>query len=355
MKRYENIQVPLPENLKPEFLDLFKKRQVYKCRIPRIREIKNAFVTHEGLVLKNGVIAKRSAFNLWGKSDKTFFFEFWKLAFEQFLVSTYGKSLKRDNLKEDEYLLVYTKWFGYFFWVTDSLPRLIRTISIHANLKLIFPKGWEKVPYVNDTLILFPQLRKEVIPSGVHMKIKKLILPETRDWSNAIDPKEIENVRAFLFQHLNEKNIQTDLGNKIYISRKKALRRKPVNNDEVENCIEKLGFKSVCFEEYSFLDQISIVRNAKFLIGLHGAGLANLQFLSGGAAVLELTPKVHDPKNFRIPFWRLANAIKAKYFVQFCDIEKKANEDEYDSNLYVNIKELEENIVSMLKYDNKKG
>jgi capsular polysaccharide biosynthesis protein len=41
----------------------------------------------------------------------------------------------------------------------------------------------------------------------------------------------------------------------------------------------------------SFINQVSIFNNAKFIIGLHGAGFANLVFCKKNTFVLEIKPK----------------------------------------------------------------
>lgn len=56
---------------------------------------KNIFISYEGLVLKNLRLLPKSHFNLVGLKDETFYWLFWKLAIEQYFVSTFGKSLKK--------------------------------------------------------------------------------------------------------------------------------------------------------------------------------------------------------------------------------------------------------------------
>ena len=43
--------------------------------------------------------------------------------------------------------------------------------------------------------------------------------------------------------------------------------------------------------EFSFLDQISIFNNAKYIVGLHGAGFANIVFCKKKTNILEIKPK----------------------------------------------------------------
>lgn len=341
------VHTPLPLNLSAEHFSLFSGKTDYHTSSAEIRQLHNVFITHEGLCLKNFLLIPRSHFNLTGSHDSTFYFSFWKLALEQYLVSTYGKSLKKIELKDAEYLHIYTKWFGYFFWLTDCLPKLLRTQKFHPQVKLIYPENWKSLAFVNDTLQLFPDLKYRFIPKGVHMQVKKLMLPETRQWSNAINPREVELTREFIFTELDKRGVATNLGDKIYISRNKAARRKPVNSGEVEQVMKDCGFTSVCMEDFAFLEQLSIMRYAKAVVGLHGAGLTNTMFMQKGGSVLELSPAITDPKKFRISFWRLANTVNAKFLIQFCQPKTPIPEDIYEADIFVDIATLHKNLQAL--------
>jgi hypothetical protein len=62
----------------------------------------------------------------------------------------------------------------------------------------------------------------------------------------------------------------------IYISRQRAKTRKLLNEKELKVELEKIGFETVYFENMSLADQFSAVREAKFIVGIHGAGMANI-------------------------------------------------------------------------------
>ncbi len=344
------VNCSLPLNLSETDRNLFEGKTTYEVEPLLVHELRNVFVSHEGLCLKNLLLVKSSHFNLVGDADTTFYYPFWRLAVEQYLVSTFGKSLFKIHLSDSLYLHVYTKWFGYFFWITDVLPKLIKTQKLHKDVLLIYPQEWGEISFVNETLSLFNSLKHQIIPVGKHIQVKKLLLPETRKWSNAISEHDINLVRDFICQAIDERKVGTNYGERIYISRAKASRRKPVNEIELEAVLENFGFKSVVMEDLSFIEQMCLIRNAKYLIGLHGAGLANMVMLQPGASVLELSPRVNSVKQFRISFWRLANAVKANYFIQFCEVSEPQLPDVYDSNIHVDVAKFSKNIELMLSH-----
>lgn len=310
---------------------------------------KNIFITHEGLVLKNYKLVPFSHFNLVGTKDETFYWTFWKLAMEQYLVSTYGKSLKKIKLDKTEYLHIYTKWFGYFFWLTDALPKLIKTQHIHSDVTLIYPEEWKQIDYVNQVLGFFPNLKKEIIPKGVHMQVQSLYLPKTRKWSGIIPKEDIELIKLFILQQIEQNNIKSKFGKRIYISREKAYRRKLINECALNEVLYYYGFDRICLEDFSILDQLVIIYNAELVIGLHGAGLANCLMMNEGTTLIELAPKVQEPKQLRTSFKQLAENCNLNYHVIFNDVTIKNNEDIYDNDITINLAEFKNIIMRLIE------
>ncbi|MFN6166278.1 MAG: glycosyltransferase family 61 protein [Pseudanabaena sp.] len=132
---------------------------------------------------------------------------------------------------------------------------------------------------------------------------------------------------------------------KIYISRSKEQKRKIINELEVIEIVKKYGFKVICFEEYSFEDQIKMALRAKFMISNHGGGLTNLLFMASGGAVLELR-KYGDSNNNC--FFTLASALDINYFYQLCETDQ--NDINNTSDLKIDCQLLSSNIIDMLNF-----
>ena len=78
---------------------------------------------------------------------------------------------------------------------------------------------------------------------------------------------------------------------RIYISRGKARLRRLLNEAELESALTQAGFEIVDTATMSFSEQVAMFQGAEFIIGPHGAGLANMLFCSPGAKVIEIN---HD-------------------------------------------------------------
>ena len=77
---------------------------------------------------------------------------------------------------------------------------------------------------------------------------------------------------------------------KIYISRQDAGSRKFVNEDDIIAMLEGYGFTPVQLSSFNYQEKIELFRSSSDVIGLTGAGLANLMFCSPGTKVVELFP-----------------------------------------------------------------
>jgi hypothetical protein len=315
----KTIITPLPENYEPWMEPYFLKRQKQKVRQPEIKRLKNVFVNHYGLVLKNGIIKRRSAFNLFGNEDNTFGFAYWKILFEQYIISKFGKSLPSVKLTDDKtYLLIHSKWFNYSFWVNSFLARLLHAEEVYGleNLVLIYPEGWDHISYASESLEPI-QIERIRIPNDHHLFVKNLILPETRAWTASFDPTQIQKVRERFVPLALERTKLTSFPKNIYLTRNKRKTRSIENEDELTPILLEHDFTILNFEDYSFWDQVALMHNAKSFVSIHGAGFSNCLFMQPKSAVMELINKAYADLEYKFPFWKLACAAELNYFVQF--------------------------------------
>ena len=186
---------------------------------------------------------------------------------------------------------------NYYHWLIDVLPRLIileKELKKKLHLNLLVPdynKNYQKeslecfvknkkVNYISLNKTKFSQFEKiiscsnnenfEYFNSLLLFKLKKKILSKVKK-------------KSFL---------QFNNYEKIYISRADALKKNNrylKNNLEIEKFLSKRGFKILILSKYSFLEQAMIFNRAKVIIGLHGAGFANIVFSKKKTKIIEIT------------------------------------------------------------------
>ena len=354
MKNNKNQYIhKFPLNMEQECQKLFEPDNKFKTVNLKVRYLKNCFVNHYGLVLKNGFLVKGCAPNIgFELYDDSFYFKHWTKALEQQVVSKYGKSIKSINLVDDtKYLIIHSPWFSYYFWITECLPRLLMVKDQLDDLTLIYPESWDNLSYVNETLELFPNLKLKRIESDVHIRVKNLVLPEVKPWTPMFIPASVFEVRDFLFQALDDKDIKSPIEtDKVYISRAGSKRRKFINENLVENLMEKYDFSVVRMEELTFFDQIALMRQTKFMTAMTGAGLINILFMKQGGGFLDLTNQEYKYKSqYKFHYFKLCNILGIDYAVNFFQSEKNQNIDHWSNqNLIEDISKIEEGIKLIL-------
>jgi hypothetical protein len=342
-----NHKTKLPLNIADKYISLFKKKEYYKLPSLRVKVLKRVFVNHWGIVLKRFVIPFKSAENLIGSYDQTFYWIHWKKVIEQFLVCKFGKSLPFIKLDaKEEYFTIHTPWFGYFSWLTTYVPKLLSVIENHPHAILLVPEEWNKIMYVRDTLDMFPNLKMKVLPNDHHVFVEKFIFAENRPWTSIFYPEQIHQVRGVFFSQIAGVKLKPVA--RLYVSRRKANRRKIVNELELLDYLKSQGFEEICFEDYSIAEQVFLMKNAEYLVSMHGAGLTNVMFMNPFTSVLEITPIVEKENQFRFPFWRISSILDVNYYVQFSTTVNNGEIDLYSRNIEVDIPELKMNIELML-------
>jgi len=190
---------------------------------------------------------------------------------------------------------------NYFHWLYDVLPRFAlcsKIIDLNKIDYFLLPSLKKK--FQRETIELLNIPIKKCISSEKyrHINSTEIYVTEhpyviTNDASN-----DIQNIPIWISEWL-KKYIKKDSKTnslrpkKIYIDRRDSSSnvkdlRLITNENEIKEFLEKEGFQSVILGNFHFKEQIEIFNNAEIIIGLHGAGFANLCFCKKGTKVLEL-------------------------------------------------------------------
>lgn len=102
---------------------------------------------------------------------------------------------------------------------------------------------------------------------------------------------------------------QSSRYSKVYISREEADRgRKVTNRSQLNDILEKYGFKAFKLETLSFKTQLQIFSEADVIMGPHGAGLVNMLFAED-PTIIELFPESYVGPHF----YRLSDRLGFDY------------------------------------------
>jgi capsular polysaccharide biosynthesis protein len=118
-----------------------------------------------------------------------------------------------------------------------------------------------------------------------------------------------------------------DLPKKIFVARKDT--RRISNQAEVEAVLAALGYATIYMEEHSNEMQFALVRGASHIVGIHGAGLAPLQYYPLGREPLDFV-EIQPPGCTSNFFQLMADQIGARYCAVRGRLKPEYVEPSYD-------------------------
>ena len=148
---------------------------------------------------------------------------------------------------------------------------------------------------------------------------------------------EVNNMPEWIITWLRSSFLQKDekfLSNeKIFIDRSESKYNhcQIINNNEVSKFVKANGFTSYKVGQLSFQKQIHLFKNAKIIVGAHGAAFANLTFCNPQTKVIELKPDQHPNFINR----KISNYIGLDYKLIETPIIKK--NDYNNGDMYVDL------------------
>jgi capsular polysaccharide biosynthesis protein len=340
----KKISVSLPANIRDEEMCLFLPFSTYELNSLKLKKIKNAFVTYNGYCLdKNGLIKESHhhyphQYGRFLKEASEFYHE---------AADNPHNLIELDN--DHTYLLIHHPWFMYYHWICESLFRLWMVKDEIKNMILILPDYYQKTEFVMATLEPFLFNGFFFIPASKSVMVKNLSMPQIKPLMESYDATTMKEIRGFYQDYVrSKKDSYRFSGDRIYISRKKADRRKIINEHEVIDVLNKYNFTILNNEDYSFFEQVAIYSNAKCLVSIHGSGLTNMLFMADNSTVFELHKRKTNRGDWHsLIFWYMADALGHKYYHQICE-PTDINHDIIHADLVVDIDLFERNLSKML-------
>jgi hypothetical protein len=175
---------------------------------------------------------------------------------------------------------------GYYHWLIECIPRLFfLSDDDQRHYPLFLPKQNGVFKEILQTL----KPKQCQVQYSEHKWIffkEFLLLPFYALPGKGYVPSAFRQA-ALRTLSLRENGPYAD--KKIYISRRKAPKRKPLNEEEFfYDTLKPFGFEWYELEDYSFRDQATIINRSKIIVAPHGAGLSNLVFANASTKVLEI-------------------------------------------------------------------
>lgn len=199
---------------------------------------------------------------------------------------------------------------NYFHWLFDVLPRIYIAESAGHVFDQVY--ACTEKQFQRDSLEILGFTEQDCIAMQEHsiVQAKTLIVTSVPNAFRDMPEWVVSFLRQRLKPALLASNSQIDMqSRKLFVSREDAVRRKALNEIELEEYLINKGFIKVIPSLLSIKQQAYLFANADFVVGTHGAALANLVFCEPGTKVLEIVAPKFQWKLFS----KLASQVQLEY------------------------------------------
>jgi hypothetical protein len=230
-------------------------------------------------------------------------------------VKTLFKKDKRPIIKCDTCIVLWShEWGnGYFDYTYFIYAKLLRiknamTAAEFEKAKIVYPLI--NTAFEKELLKYAGVTADQVLDSKTHnVQATNYYLGNNDSWYYP-NKSDLNLLR----QTLLPQALASKTGERIYISRK--ARRKLTNEAGVIKVLKEFNFDIIEDTPKTVAAQITIYKNAKVIIGPHGAGYTNIINCEPGTVLIELFPGGYYPDYYR----GLSTSLGLKYYAIFEDI-----------------------------------
>jgi len=201
--------------------------------------------------------------------------------------------LPLTEIDEPVALICNSNWRNYWHWHTQTLPNiaLLRQVGLYpGNVKLL---GCKLSEWRETSLSLLDVQFADAIRDNEPrvFKVRELYYPSFLDKTNMwLQSPVLLNTYQALAAEAQRRVPPQGEPERIYVSRLDSKRRRLLNEAALSDALERLGFVTIIPGEFDYLQQVTMMRNARVIVAPHGAGLTNLAFAAKSGVVIEAVP-----------------------------------------------------------------
>ena len=234
------------------------------------------------------------------------------------------------------YVRVRTSYQGNYHWLLENMPKLLEARRTIPAFALLRPNSYTAAFYANTLRRLGITAVEHLQPQTMY-QVPQLVLLLASEVHGSYSAQAMCEVKDVLRAATGANRRGANPATRLYISQRKAARRKVLNEPAVERLRRRYGFQSLYFEDITFEEQVHLCTDANVLVSTYGAGLSNMIFMPEHVGVIEFC-KFDDGRNYF--FTQLAATLAHQYQLLYC---AAADEQQLvqDAGLHVDTKVLE--------------
>lgn len=280
------VDYPLPIHASPEVREFFRPHASIVLAGDFVARLARARVFGSGAVLSpDGKSIARDVSVDFGKS----FQQHWLLGFQK---------IRPPVLLPGTTLVAATALgAGYAHWLLEELPRLLVSRSVDCDT--VLTNGTTRFAREAWELAGFSANLQEPRRYS-HFRCEQAIVPSLIGQPGYPTQRVGQMLEEFTARI--DGDAPAPSGERIYLSREKARRRRVSNEAKLWTWLSRHGFVRIFPEELTWAEQIKVFRRAKIVVAPHGAGLANIVFSQRGTRIVEFFNRSY----VNGCYWRLA-------------------------------------------------
>lgn len=209
----------------------------------------------------------------------------------------YKKEARTSSTKVDECISIRMIRGGednYWHFLFDLLGQVVVAKNYQLDhLPFIISKNLSSKKYFQDALKIssyLSSLKWIVQGDNEYISTRKAFFIQSQ-------PHDTSICKAVL--NLFDIKIADPKHRKIFIKRTSKYLRHLTNDNLVEEIVCKYGFEIVDTDDLSLLEQITLFKQTRYVIGIHGAGLINIMFRGSlQLSLLEIFPSDFIPPHY---------------------------------------------------------
>lgn len=196
-------------------------------------------------------------------------------------------------------------WTNYYHWIAECLTRLT-LVEKMPRVPIILPRNLQRWHRESLAELGVESDRVIELEDGCY-EVDHLYFPSFQGRTGNIADWAYRDLRQSFW---GTRGHSPKRGKRIYLGRFNVAHRRIVNEDEVICALEKEGFVPMDGQALSIRDQVSTLMDAEIIVGIHGAGMANILFAPPGATVVEIL----DPSHLVGCFYAMAESLEHDYW-----------------------------------------
>lgn len=185
---------------------------------------------------------------------------------------------------------------NYYHFHQDHLAGLLMVEQLrarHPDAVVLLP---DYLPWQAEAVgLLAPALGETRCAGSRHVAARRLLVPSlAQSVKRRVDPLLAEALRRVRRAALPAAGGAA----RVYISRLGAGRRPLLNEEELIAALNVRGFAILDTRGMGYRQQVAALSGARFILGVHGAGLVNIGFAPARALVMEIFNQAYVPPYF---------------------------------------------------------